>query len=88
MSTRIIKIYQIRKNTSTAILIDNPDQVTHQFLEENETVYLKGKLEKEDDCTVFKYPAVFFFGKIKDTKDTFRREEAARKAGAKLFSVM
>lgn len=88
MNTRINKITQIRKNTSTAILIDNPNQVSHQFLDENETVYLKGKLEKEDDCTVFKYPAVFFFGKIKDTKDTFSREEAARKAGAKLFSVL
>ena len=88
MNTKINKITQIRKNTSTAILIDNPNQVSNQFLNENETVYLKGKLEKEDDCTVYQYPAVFFFGKIKDTKDTLSREEAARKAGAKLFSVL
>lgn len=88
MIPKILKIAAPKDNLSTATLLNTPAGETIPFLTEAESVYLHKKLEKEDDCTVFRYPDIFFFGKIKTKNESYRRDEMARNAGAKLFSVL
>ena len=57
-------------------------------LAENEISYVKKKLEKEDDCVVFKHPEIHFFGKIKNTGENHIQLQKARLAGSKLFDTL
>ena len=88
MIPQISKITELKENSSIATIFDNLEQFSLSFLSENEWDYLKTKLEKDNDCTVHKYPNVFFFSKIKEEKEKYLQVEAARKAGSKLFDVL
>ena len=88
MIPHISKITELTENSSIATLFDNIEQLPPALLTENESEYLKSKIEKDNDCTVFKYPNVFFFNKIKEEKEKHLQVEAARKAGSKLFDVI
>ena len=88
MIPQISKITELKENSSIAMLFDNIEQLPPSLLTENESEYLENKIEKDNDCTVFKYPNIFFFNKIKDEKEKYLQVEAARKAGSKLFDVL
>ncbi len=88
MLPQISKITELKENSSTATLFDNIEQLSHSFLSENEVDYLKNKLEKDNDCTILKYPNIFFFNKIKEEKENHFQIEGARKAGSKLFDAL
>lgn len=88
MIPKVSKITELKENSSTAVLIDNIEQFATDSLSENEINYLKGKLGKDNDCAIFKYPKLFHFSKIKEEKENYLRIENARKAGAKLFEVL
>lgn len=88
MSPQISKITELKENSSTATLFDNFEQFSLSFLSENESEYLKNKLEENNDCTIFKHPEIFFFNKIKEAKEKYLIVEAVRKAGSKLFDIL
>ncbi len=88
MIPQISKITELLENSSTATLFDDLEKLSPSFLNENELKYLEQKTEKETDCTVFKYPNILFFNKIKEDKEQYLQIEAARKAGSKLFDVL
>ncbi|MCF6333449.1 MAG: leucyl aminopeptidase family protein [Draconibacterium sp.] len=88
MIPQISKITELKENSSTATLFDNIEQFSLSFLAENESGYLKRKLEKDSDCIIFKYPNIFFFSKIKEEKENHLQIEAVRKAGSKLFDLL
>ena len=88
MIPQISKITELSENSSTATLFDNIEKLSISILNKNETAYLENKIEKDNDCTVFKYPNILFFSKIKEEKEKHLQVEAARKAGSKLFEVL
>ncbi len=88
MIPQISKITELIENSSTAALFDNIEQFSLSFLAENESGYLKRKLEKDSDCNIFKYPNIFFFNKIKEEKENHLQIEAVRKVGSKLFDLL
>ena len=88
MVPQISKITELIENSSIATLFDNLEQISLSFLTENELAYLKKKLNKDNDRTIFKYPNIFFFNKIKEEKEKHLQVEAARKAGSKLFDIL
>ncbi|MDR2910415.1 MAG: peptidase M17 [Bacteroidales bacterium] len=87
MLPKLTKITTLKENNSVAILLDNPEQLPENLLNESEFIYLKNKLEKDDNCTVYKYPCILFFEKIID-RESYLKTEAARIAGSKLFDVL
>ena len=88
MLPKLTKITTLKESSSVAILLDNPEQLPKNLLTENEFANLKNKFEKGSDCTVYKYPCIFFFGKITEKKENYLQPEAARVAGAKLFDIL
>lgn len=78
----------LKENSSIAILLDNTEQLPKNLLAENEFLYLKNKLEKGDDCTVYRHPHIFFFEKTTEKKENYLQNEAARVAGSKLFDIL
>ena len=88
MLPKISKITELKENTSTVRLFDNLSQFPHSFLIDNELEYLKNKLEKENDCTIYRHPNLLFFNKVKEEKEKHLQKEAARKAGSKLFDLL
>jgi len=88
MIPQISKITELTENSSTATLFDNIEKLPLSILTEKESEYLKNKIEKDSNCTIFKYPNILFFSKIKDEKEKYLQVEAARKAGSKLFDVL
>jgi leucyl aminopeptidase len=86
MQPKVSIISELNENLSTATLIDDFGQ--YLFLTENESAYLEGKLEKENDCVIYRHPNVLFFSKIKKEKDDYLTFEAARKAGSKLYDLL
>jgi len=88
MHTQIIKIAELSDSNSVATLFDSLEQLSLASLNDNESEYLKKQLEKDDDCTLFKYPHVLFFSKIKADKEKHLQIEEARVAGAKLFDIL
>lgn len=79
---------ELKENVSCGIILNNLEQFSLTTLSENEGNYARNKLEKENDCTVFSYPKLFFFGKISTDKKAYQQKEEARKAGAKFFEVL
>ncbi len=88
MHTQISKITDLTDSTSLATLFTNSEQLTFALLSNNESGYIKKKLEKDDTCTLNKYPNILFFAKLEDGKKEHLQIEAARVAGAKLFAVL
>ncbi|MCG6187224.1 leucyl aminopeptidase family protein [Maribellus maritimus] len=88
MQPVVTKITELTEKISTATILSNPDKLSLSFLAENEISYVKKKLEKENECVVYKYPEILFFGKIRDTNETHLRLQAARLAGSKLFDAL
>jgi leucyl aminopeptidase len=88
MHTQVSKITELKENSSTATLFDAIKQVPEKFLNKSEQDYLEKRLEKDDNCTIYKHPEILFFGKIKEKKEKYLQVEAARVAGAKLFDVL
>jgi leucyl aminopeptidase len=88
MHTQISKITELTENNSTATLFDTIEQLPKEFLNTDEQNYLEKRLEKDDNCTIYKHPKISFFGKIKEKKERYLQIEAARIAGAKLFDVL
>ena len=88
MLPQISKITELKENSSIATLFDNIEQISLSLLSENESDYLRNKLVKENDCTVYKHPNIFYFNKIKEEKENHIKIEEARKAGSKLFDIL
>ena len=88
MLPQISKITELKENSSTATLFDNLEQFSLPALTKGEKAYLLKQIEKETECTIRHYPYLFFFGKIKKTKENYLKIEAARKAGSKLFDAL
>ena len=88
MLPKISKITELKENTSTVTLFDNLNQFSISFLTNDESKYLKDKLEKDNDCTVYRHPNFLFFNKIKEENEIYRQKEKARNAGSKLFDLL
>jgi leucyl aminopeptidase len=86
MQPRIEKSTVQKQNISTAILFQN-----FEFLANFPGIdgnYLKEKLSKETEWTVFKQPLVYFFHHSKEGKNNAIQAEAARRAGSKCYDVL
>lgn len=88
MIPKISKIAELKENTSTAIIFDSIDQFLFSGFTGNEKNYIAGKLEKNNDCVLHKYPSLYYFFKPKNEKENYIEWEAARVAGSKLFDVL
>ncbi|MCE4563103.1 leucyl aminopeptidase [Maribellus sp. CM-23] len=76
-----------KQGISTATLFEKTEQISHAGLSENEKEFLSKKLKKGTECSFLKYPELSFFGKIK-AAEAYLEQEAARKAGAKLYQEL
>ncbi len=86
MQPRIEKSTVQKQNISTAILFQN-----FEFLANFPGIdgnYLKEKLSKETEWTVFKQPLVYFFHQSKEAKNQSVLVEAARRAGSKCYDLL
>ena len=86
MQPKIKKITAKKSNISTAVLFQN-----FEFLSgfpEIEGNYLKEKLSKETEWTIFKQPLVYFFHQTKEEKEFSVQAEKSRQAGSKYFDVL
>lgn len=88
MIPKISKIADLKENTSTAIIFDGFDQYSFPVLSKEEKKYLEEKLQKNDDCIIYKVPNVFFVFKPKKKKENYIETEEARKAGSKLYEIL
>lgn len=88
MKQNISILKSLKENISTGVLIDNFNQLSLSLLNENESRFAEKKLEKESECTIFQYPEIIFFGKIKENDESYISIEQARTAGAKLYKVL
>jgi len=88
MIPKISKTAELKENISTAIIFDSIDQFAFAGFTDDEKKYVPGKLEKNSDCIVNKYPKLFFFFKPKNEKENYIEQEAARNAGSKLFDAL
>ena len=88
MIPNVSKITELKENTSTAAIFEDFKQFSDAFLSPNESGHLKSKMKKEETVTIFRYPKLFFFGKIKKGKEEYIRLEKAREAGSKLYDVL
>jgi leucyl aminopeptidase len=88
MIPKISKIADLKENSSTAIIFDSSDQYQFAGFTDDEKMYVAGKLEKNNDCIVHKYPSMIFFFKPKVEKEIYLQLETARKAGSKLYDAL
>ena len=88
MIPKISKIADVKENTSTAVIFDSINQYSFLGFSNEEKKVVNSKLEKNNDCVINKYPAVYFFFKPKNEKENYIEIEAARKAGSKLFDTL
>lgn len=88
MFPKVSKIREIRQNTSTAYLIESSDQIVDAHLTPADKEYVRFRLEKDSDCTIQKWPQILYFTKIDSHKEKYLGMEAARVAGARLFSEL
>jgi leucyl aminopeptidase len=88
MIPKISKITELKDNTSTAVIFDSIHQFPFSGFNDDEKKYVASKLEKNSDCTLFKYPNLFFFFKPKNEKENYIELEAARNAGSKLLDTL
>lgn len=86
MLPKIVKTTAKKSDISTAVLFQN-----FEFLSgfpEIEGNYLKEKLSKETEWTIFKQPLVYFFHQTKEEKEFSVQAEKSRQAGSKYFDVL
>jgi len=88
MLPKLSKITDLKENVSTAAVFDSLEQFDTSFLNQSESSFLKEMVEKEENCTIHKYPVLYFFSKTKKEKANHIQKEQARKAGAKLFEQL
>lgn len=88
MISKISKITELKENTSSATLFDTIEQLSLSRFSKGERARVQQQLEKETECVIHHYPNLFFFGKIKEAKETYMKVEAARKAGSKLYDAL
>jgi len=88
MISKISKITELQDNVSTAFIIDQIATFSFGGFSENEKLYVTQKLEKNNDCVVYRYPNLFFFYKIKPEKEKYLVAEAARQNASKLFDIL
>ena len=88
MIPKISKIADIKVDTSTAVIFDSINQYSFPGFLTGEKKAVTSKLEKNNDCVVNKYPALYFFFKPKNEKEYYIEIEEARKAGSKLFDAL
>jgi leucyl aminopeptidase len=87
MLPQILKIEEFKVNTSTAIIFDQFEQLSHPILKEFNSDFLKERMGKGNECTVYNHPNVFYFQKTKEEDAVHLQIEASRKAGSKLFDI-
>ncbi len=88
MFPKISKIAQIRETLSTAFFIGGIEDFAFPGMAENEKIHAVAKLEKETDCTIYRYPQLVFLYKHNFKPEKYLQTEAARKAGAKLAEIL
>ncbi|MEE4284634.1 MAG: leucyl aminopeptidase family protein [Mariniphaga sp.] len=86
MQPRIEKSTVQKQNISTAILFQNFEFLAN--FPEIDGSYLKEKLSKETEWTIFKQPLVYFFHQSKEAKNQSVLVEAARRAGSKCYDLL
>lgn len=86
MLPAIEKISAKKPNISTAVLFQNFEFLAN-FPKIDES-YLKEKLSKETEWTIFKQPLVYFFHQSNEEKNNSVQAEAARRAGSKCYDVL
>ncbi|HKL33711.1 MAG TPA: hypothetical protein VJ919_14320, partial [Tangfeifania sp.] len=87
MQPTVSKIKGVKENQTTAFLIGNTSQLASVSLTDIEKQYIEEKLKEEQEVTLFRYPDILFFHKIKDEKNHLQ-SESARKAGATFFELL
>lgn len=87
MLSHILKTEELKANTSTAIIFDQFEQLSHPIFKEFSIDFIKERMGKGNDCTVYKHPSVFFFQKTKEEEVFHLQAEAVRKSGSKLFDL-
>ena len=87
MLPTISKIKELKENRTTAFLIGNTEQLATVSLTESEKKYIDEKLKDEQETSIFRYPNILFFRKIKKDKK-HQQAESARKAGATFFEQL
>lgn len=88
MIPKIFISSKIAENDSVACLCSDLKETASIQVTETEKAFLKKKLEKEDTCTISRYPHLLFFGKIKTDKEPYLQAEMARVAGTKLYDEL
>jgi leucyl aminopeptidase len=86
MQPRIEKSTVQKQNISTAVLFQNFEFLAN--FPEIDGSYLKEKLSKETEWTIFKQPLVYFFHQSKEAKNQSVLVEAARRAGSKCYDLL
>jgi leucyl aminopeptidase len=86
MLPNIEKISVQKQNISTAVLFQSFESLSNNT--EIDARYLKEKLSKETDWTIYKQPQIYFFHKLKEGKTSGIQLEAARQAGSKCYDVL
>jgi len=87
MLPQILKIEDLKVNTSTAIIFDQFEQLSHPILKKLNSDFLKERMGKGNECIVYEHPQIFFFQKTKEDDVAHHQLESVRKAGAKLFDL-
>lgn len=88
MIPKISKIAELKENTSIATLFENLNQLELTSFTPSEKLHLENRLKKETDAVIRHYPNLFFFGKIKETNESYQQLEEARRAGVKLYDAL
>ena len=86
MLPKVEKTAVQKQNTSTVVLFQNFEFLAN--FPEIEGNYLKEKLLKETEWTIYKQPLIYFFHKTKAEKDAGLQAEAARRAGSTCYDVL
>lgn len=81
-------IKELEQTISTATLIESSTQIKDSWLTKEDVHFISHKLEKEDDCTILKYPVLHYLKKIQTLKEAYMGTEAARTAGSKLYAEL
>lgn len=87
MLPQILKIEDLKINTSTAIIFNQFEQLSYPFFKEFDAGFLKERMGEGNECTVYNHPNVFYFQKTKEEDVAHFQMEASRKAGSKLLDI-